>query len=169
MTEQHDQTQATPPEQDETAQDPQPQAEPDTEPAHDKEDAERKDTGQEDKHGKNANKEAAKYRTQLRQARTELEALEQQRNNLLRSAVEEQLPEEVPARLFWKVHDDPAAFMATDGTIDREQLRETVNQMREEFNLRKSPGPVIMAQGGTSRRINVNSNSITDAFRPRPR
>ncbi|WP_129359762.1 hypothetical protein [Rothia uropygioeca] len=108
--------------------------------------------------------EATKYRRQLRETQAQLETITNQRETLLRSSVEAQLPEHLPGKLFWKLSDDPQQFMTEDGDVDSEKVAQTANDIVQEFDL-KPRGPVVAAQG-QHRKVKMQ-NSLADAFKPR--
>ncbi|MUN55324.1 hypothetical protein GMA10_08905 [Kocuria koreensis] len=108
--------------------------------------------------------EATKYRRQLRETQAQLETITNQRETLLRSSVEAQLPEHLPGKLFWKLSDDPKQFMTEDGDVDSEKVAQTATDIVQEFDL-KPRGPVVTAQG-QHKQVKMQ-NSLADAFKPR--
>jgi hypothetical protein len=108
---------------------------------------------QEDTQGGRGNREAARYRTQLRAAQADLETVRGQVSALQAAAVTRELDAlEVPAEVFALAHPDPAEFLADDGTVTRDALVEAVGVVRERYNLRAptvAPYAPALAPGGS--------------------
>ena len=105
---------------------------------------------QEPQQGK-GNREAARYRTQLRAAEADLETTRAQVAALQAAAVVRELEAlEVPAEVFALAHD-PAEFIGDDGTVARDALVEAVGVVRERYNLQSpvaAPYAPALTPGG---------------------
>lgn len=110
-----------------------------------------------------AHREAAKYRTQLRETETALDTMTGQRNNLATLVVESHLPGHVPPRAFWKLADDVTSYITDDGTVDKHKVKAAADAIAEDLGL--PSGPVIPGQ--EKRPSNMNTgNQLHQAFEP---
>lgn len=113
---------------------------------------------------KKANREAAKYRTQLRESEERYSALNAQHTNLVRQMVEGNLPGNLSPKLLWKLCE-PEEFMTDEGTVDTEEVNRRAGEIIKEFSLNPANNPVPTAgkQPGKS----SPNHSLSAAFKPR--
>lgn len=80
-------------------------------------------------------REAARYRTRLREAEAERDAVAAQRDTLARTIVESHLPGHVSPRLFWQLHQGTSGLIADDGTVDVDAIQHAAQEMADEYGL----------------------------------
>lgn len=114
--------------------------------------------------GNKAHRDAAKYRTQLREAETRLETITAHRDQLARQTVEHLLPADMPAQAFWKLTEGTEGLMTEEGLIDPEKVAETATQLRKDLKLPN--GPVIPGQEKRAGTLRV-ANQLQQAFAPK--
>lgn len=94
------------------------------------------------------NREAAKYRTQLREVEAERDALNEQltatRKQVINTAIE-RTNAGVKPELVWELGTDPADLLNKDGSVDTEKVRTTVGSISKRFGLTGSPDPLQAA------------------------
>ena len=101
----------------------------------------------------NPNKEAAKYRRQLRDVEAERDALTGQVEAMQRAMIESEVARAgyKPAA-FWSRDENTAdQFFTDDGTLDTDALSEAITTTARELGLTNGRGPVAPREGGTSR------------------
>ncbi|WP_313566539.1 hypothetical protein [Mobilicoccus sp.] len=98
-----------------------------------------------------AAREAAKYRTQLRETQAELDTVKAQAAAIRRQVVETLLPEHVTMKALTSHPDvDLLSFVAEDGTVDREAVADAIALVERDFNVR----PTVVRR----RPISTNGN-----------
>src|SRR5699024_258137 len=113
------------------------------------------------------NKEAAKYRTRLRETEAERDQLAAQVENLRRAGVEDRLKtHRVPAAGFWAAGVKLEDLLDEDGNLDDEAIKTAADNAVETLGLERIGvrGPHVPKEGNVtdpSRSVNW-----TDAFRP---
>lgn len=117
----------------------------------------------EDKVAKKANREAARYRTQLREAEERYSSLQSQHTDLIRQFVETQLPSALPPKLFWKMYE-PEEFLTTEGNVDTNEVARHSQEIMREFGL-VNYEPVLGAGKFPSQ--SNPEQSLAAAFRPK--
>jgi len=117
-----------------------------------------------DTDGGKLHREAAKYRTQLRETETALETMTRQRNALASMVVEQNLPAHVSPKVFWKLADDVTEYIADDGTLDLDKVKTAAETIADDLGL--STGPMIPGQEKRPGKVNTG-NRLQQAFEPR--
>lgn len=99
----------------------------------------------------NGNKEAAKYRRQLRDTEAERDALVETVSGLQRQLVAGNLPHgsKMNADALWTAGRKPGDFFDENGQLDSEKLNVAVREVHTELGVRFGPD-VIHEQGGGS-------------------
>lgn len=80
-------------------------------------------------------REAAKYRTRLRETEAERDTLATQRDTLARTIVESHLPGHVSPKLFWQLHQGTDGLIGQDGTVDVDAIAHAAQEMASEYGL----------------------------------
>lgn len=125
-----------------------PQHEPAPEPADEREADE----------GGKANREAARYRTQLRDTEARLEALTAQHDALLRSVIETSLPRDVPAAVFWKFQTGTDGLLDDAGLPSADAITERARAVFTEAGLDARPrGPIVPMAGDRPDRVSMST------------
>ena len=114
--------------------------------------------------GNKAHRDAAKYRTQLRETETQLETITAHRDQLARQTIEHLLPADMPAQAFWKLTEGIENLMTEDGLVDPEKVAETATQLRKDLKLPN--GPVIPGQEKRAATLRA-ANQFQQAFAPK--
>ena len=113
------------------------------------------------------NKEAAKYRTRLRETEAERDHLATQVENLRRASVEDRLKtHRVPAAGFWASGVQLQDLLDEDGNLDDEAIKTAAETAVETLGLERAGarGPYVPKEGNVT---NPRGNrSWEDAFRP---
>ena len=116
-----------------------------------------------DNDGGKLHREAAKYRTQLRETETALETITGQRNQLAAQVIESNLGNLKPA-VFWKLAGDVTDYIKDDGTLDLEKVKTTAESIADDLGL--NTGPIIPGQEKRPGKVNTG-NRLQQAFEPR--
>ncbi|WP_115728051.1 hypothetical protein [Actinomyces culturomici] len=83
-----------------------------------------------------ASREAAKYRTRLRETEKKLATAQSMYNALIRQIVISQLPDYITERLLSKELDgDFSTLLNVDGTVNKQAISETFERMRKDYKL----------------------------------
>jgi hypothetical protein len=117
----------------------------------------------EDTEGGKVHREAAKYRTQLRETEAELDTVTGQRNQLAAQVIEHQLGNLKP-NVFWKLAGDVTDYIKDDGTVNLEKVTETAKTIGDDLGI--NTGPLIPGQEKRPSQINTG-NKLQQAFEPR--
>lgn len=101
--------------------------------------------GRADDRVKAARADAAKYRTRLREAEAERDAINEKYANLLRGTIEAEarLKHHTPGAALWDAGTNPADLLADDGYLDPVKLRDACNAARARYGIGRpaeSPG-----------------------------
>lgn len=113
--------------------------------------------------GGKLHREAAKYRTQLRETETALETITGQRNQLAQQVIENNLGNLKPA-VFWKLAGDVPDYINDDGTVNLEKVTETAKTISDDLGI--NTGPVVPGQEQRPHSIEAR-NPLHKAFEPR--
>jgi hypothetical protein len=116
-----------------------------------------------DTEGGKLHREAAKYRTQLRETEAELETMTGQRNQLAAQVIEHQLGNLKP-NVFWKLAGDVTDYINDDGTVNLEKVTKTAKTIGDDLGI--NTGPTIPGQEKRPGKINAG-NKLHQAFEPR--
>lgn len=116
-----------------------------------------------DTEGGKVHREAAKYRTQLRETETALETITGQRNQLAQQVIENNLGNLKPA-VFWKLAGDVTDYINDDGTVNLDKVTETAKTIGDDLGI--NTGPVVAGQEKRPSKINTG-NRLDQAFEPR--
>lgn len=114
--------------------------------------------------GGKLHREAAKYRTQLRETETALETITGQRNQLAQQVIENNLGNLKPA-VFWKLAGDVTDYIKDDGTLDLEKVKTTAESIADDLGITMT-GPIIPGQEKRPGKVNTG-NRLQQAFEPR--
>ena len=97
--------------------------------------------GQADDRVKAARSEAAKYRTRLREAEAERDAITEKYANLLRGTIEAEarLKHHTPGAALWDAGTDPTELLTDDGTLDPTNLRTACDAARTRYGIGRPP------------------------------
>ena len=117
----------------------------------------------EDAEGGKLHREAAKYRTQLRETEAALETMTGQRNQLAAQVIENNLGNLKPA-VFWKLAGDVTDYIKDDGTLDLEKVKTTAERIADDLGI--NTGPTIPGQEKRPGKINAG-NKLHQAFEPK--
>jgi hypothetical protein len=117
----------------------------------------------EDTDGGKLHREAAKYRTQLRETETALETMTGQRNQLAQQVIENNLGNLKPA-VFWKLAGEVTDYIDDDGTVNLDKVTETAKAIGNDLGI--NTGPLIPGQEKRPGKINAG-NKLHQAFEPR--
>lgn len=117
----------------------------------------------EDTEGGKVHREAAKYRTQLRETEASLENITGQRNQLAAQVIEHQLGNLKP-NVFWKLAGEVTDYINDDGTVNLEKVTETAKTIGDDLGI--NTGPTIPGQEKRPSKINTG-NKLHKAFEPR--
>ena len=117
----------------------------------------------EDAEGGKLHREAAKYRTQLRETEAALETMTGQRNQLAAQVIENNLGNLKP-NVFWKLAGDVTDYIKDDGTVNLEKVKTTAERIADDLGI--NTGPIISGQEKRPSKINTG-NSLHKAFEPR--
>lgn len=115
----------------------------------------------------NPNREAAKWRTKLRESESQVIQLTEQLSALRDQLIETALPSDVTMRAMRAVHEDMSALLDADGRVDAKAVQEAAEQVRVELGLgarRPEPNPFIGAVGSGGPDA---KQQWTDSFAPR--
>ncbi|WP_129658573.1 Snf7 family protein [Rothia halotolerans] len=145
------------------ATDQEPQEDTTPAPAGQDQEDQQPDAEEEQEAGKNskANREAAKYRTQLRETEAKLESVTTQRDQVQAALVETQVTGMTP-KLFWQMSDGPSEFFTDDGALDTQKIRDRMQEIRKDFGLKNS----IDHSLGRETPPEGRRNSLANAFTP---
>lgn len=101
----------------------------------------------------NPNKEAAKYRRQLRDVEAERDTLTARIETMQRHMIEGEVQRAgyKPAAFWSRDANTPHQFFTDDGTLNTDQLAEAITTTARELGLPNGRGPVAPREGGTSR------------------
>lgn len=110
------------------------------------------------------NREAAKYRRQLREVETERDTLRSQLTDLAREHIESTLPRGLNPEIFWKLAPETDEFMK-EGQINHDFVKSEVSRLSRELNI--GHGPIVSAQKGMEHDQYESKNSFDKAFAPR--
>lgn len=113
--------------------------------------------------GGKLHREAAKYRTQLRETETALETITGQRNQLAQQVIENNLGNLKPA-VFWKLAGDVTDYIKDDGTLDLEKVKTTAERIADDLGI--NSGPTIPGQEKRPSKV-TTGNRLDQAFEPR--
>lgn len=123
------------------------------------------DKDEEDGSGKSrAARQAARYRTELRDTKTQLEqasdALAAARRQLVESIAGKRLrnPEAI-----WKIYDDPGEFFGDDGRMDEGAVHQATNELIQTFSLKTGNAPVP-SQGTGRPDLNTRPTGFASGF-----
>lgn len=116
-----------------------------------------------DTEGGKVHREAAKYRTQLRETEATLETITGQRNQLAQQVIENNLGNLKP-NVFWKLAGDVTDYIKDDGTVNLDKVAETAKTISDDLGI--NTGPIISGQEKRPGKINTG-NSLHKAFEPR--
>lgn len=110
------------------------------------------------------NKEAAKYRTRLRDAEAERDTLTAQLDAARRHIVTQAADLGNAAPLLFE-GTDVGEFFTDDGTLDAEKVAAAAREVRETYGLPRAPKP----DPNQGRTVPVAAPSFAEAFRPKHR
>ena len=113
--------------------------------------------------GNKAHRDAAKYRTQLRETEASLENITGQRNQLAQQVIENNLGNMKPA-VFWKLAGEVTDYINDDGTVNLDKVAEAAKTIGDDLGI--NTGPTIPGQEKRPGKINAG-NSLHKAFEPR--
>jgi DNA repair exonuclease SbcCD ATPase subunit len=113
--------------------------------------------------GGKVHREAAKYRTQLRETEAALETITGQRNQLAQQVIENNLGNLKP-NVFWKLADEVTDYINDDGTLDLEKVKTTAERIADDLGI--NTGPLIPGQEKRPEKVNTG-NRLQQAFEPR--
>lgn len=116
-----------------------------------------------DAEGGKVHREAAKYRTQLRETEATLETITGQRNQLAQQVIEHQIGNLKP-NVFWKLAGDVTDYINNDGTVNTSKVTKTAETISDDLGLKT--GPVIPGQEKRPGTISTG-NKLHKAFEPR--
>lgn len=116
-----------------------------------------------DTEGGKVHREAAKYRTQLRETEATLETMTGQRNQLAQQVIENNLGNLRPA-VFWKLAGDVTDYIKDDGTVNLEKVTKTAKTIGDDLGI--NTGPTIPGQEKRPGKINAG-NKLHQAFEPK--
>lgn len=133
-----------------------------TEPESQTAETEPVDNSEENDGGK-LHREAAKYRTQLRETETALETITGQRNQLAQQVIEHQLGNLKP-NVFWKLAGEVTDYINDDGTVNFEKVTETAKTIADDLGI--NTGPMIPGQEKRPSKV-TTGNRLDQAFEPR--
>lgn len=117
-----------------------------------------------DAEGGKVHREAAKYRTQLRETEAELETMTGQRNQLAQQVIENNLGNLKP-NVFWKLAGEVTDYIKDDGTLDLEKVKTTAERIADDLGITMT-GPIIPSQEKRPGKVNTG-NRLQQAFEPR--
>lgn len=107
--------------------------------------------------GGKANRQAARYRVQLRDTEARLEALTTQHDALLRSVIETSLPRDVPAAVFWKFQDGTDGLLDDNGLPSHDAITERARAVFDEAGLNPVRGPIVPMAGDRPERVSMST------------
>lgn len=114
-------------------------------------------------------REAAKYRRQLRDVETERDNLTARVETLTRTLVEAALPKGMPAKGFWAVGPAPTDLLDEDGHVDQGALDSAVAQAETDLGINNLRTRVIVNGEGVIRDAAApKSTPWADALRKPP-
>jgi hypothetical protein len=113
--------------------------------------------------GGKLHREAAKYRTQLRETETALETITGQRNQLAQQVIENNLGNMKPA-VFWKLAGDVTEYINDDGTVNLDKVAEAAKTIGDDLGI--NTGPVVPGQEQRPSKV-TTGNRLDQAFEPR--
>ena len=116
------------------------------------------------------NREAAKYRTRLREVETERDTANARIETLARQLVEMNLPQHLKPEVFWRVSDATIVDYLTDDGINTELIAEHARQIEKDLGIldRRARGPVVPSQRGGEWSHNPSKPNVFEAaFAPR--
>lgn len=112
------------------------------------------------------NREAAKYRTKLREVEAERDTANETIETLTRELVRMNLPEHLKPEIFWKVNDaTPADYLTADG-LNTTLLAEHAEQISKDLGLRDLGLVVEMQTGGQIPADGNGKKGFESAFSP---
>lgn len=114
--------------------------------------------------GSKAGREAAKYRTRLREVETERDAAHARVEALTTQLIEHKLPKHVPPKIFW-IDNTPTEFYNDNGEINLELLNTKIAETATDYKLRS--GPYVPAQTGNSNYTGDPKPSFNTSFAPK--
>lgn len=112
--------------------------------------------------GGKLHREAAKYRTQLRETETALQTMTGQRNQLAQQVIEHNLGNLKPA-VFWKLSGDVTDYIKDDGTLDLDKVKTTAETIADDLGI--NAGPTIPGQERRPSKT-TTGNRLQQAFKP---
>lgn len=113
-----------------------------------------------------AGREAAKYRTKLREVEAERDTANETIETLTRELVRMNLPEHLKPEVFWKVNDaTPADYLTKDG-LNTTLLAEHAEQISKDLGLRDMGLVVEMQTGGQIPEGGNGKKGFESAFSP---
>ena len=113
--------------------------------------------------GGKLHREAAKYRTQLRETETALQTMTGQRDQLAQQVIENNLGNLKPS-VFWKLSGDVTDYIKDDGTLDLDKVKTTAQTIADDLGI--NDGPIIPGQERRPSKIKTG-NRLQQAFKPR--
>lgn len=116
----------------------------------------------------NPNREAAKYRTKLRDAEDERDTATGERDAARRQLIEFTAAKSLPnPRALWLAGIEPTDLLAEDGTVDPAKVEEAAGQVRKDLGIRSAGQPYSSAVSGINGDpVEAKEDKMTDAFRP---
>ena len=117
-----------------------------------------------DTEGGKVHREAAKYRTQLRETEATLENITGQRNQLAQQVIENNLGNLKPA-VFWKLAGEVTDYINDDGTVNTAKVESTAERIADDLGITMT-GPIIPGQEKRPGKVNTG-NRLDQAFEPR--
>ncbi|WP_458115155.1 hypothetical protein [Arthrobacter sp. D2-10] len=117
---------------------------------------------------KGGNKEAAKYRRQLRDTEAERDALVETVAGLQRQLVAGNLPpgSKMNAEALWTAGRKPGDFFE-NGQLDAEKLKIAVKEVHTELGVRFGPDPIHESGGGSGLGLREKPATLADEVRKR--
>ena len=113
-----------------------------------------------------AGREAARYRTQLREAEAQRDTIRAQLVALQNQMIETSLPPNLKPEAWRLAHPDISDLLSEDGTINRDALTEAISIAVETLGV-QNPGPIIPTQGKQPDRAPGKRNAFAGAFAPK--
>ena len=113
-----------------------------------------------------AGREAARYRTQLREAEAQRDTIRAQLVALQTQVIETSLPPNLKPEAWRLAHPDVSDLLSEDGTINRDALTEAISIAVETLGV-QNPGPIIPTQGMQPKEPTSRKNPFAGAFAPK--
>ena len=113
-----------------------------------------------------AGREAAKYRTKLREVEAERDTANETIETLTRELVRMNLPKHLKPEVFWKVNDATPADYLTDNGLNTTLLAEHAKQISKDLGLRDMSLVVESQRGGEWGNPPAGKKGFESAFSP---